>query len=101
VRRLILDEASVVSAELLCQVSERIAFAKKESPDLMTKPFGGITAICAGGLGQLRPVGSAALYAADLLGRLQARTQETLRGGRRPLGAAIWQQLTRVVELRK
>lgn len=101
VRYLILDEISMVSAELLCQVSERIALAKKESPDGMAKPFGRITVIYAGDLGQLRPVGGAALYAAELLGQLQARTEGMIRGHRGLFGAAIWRQLTHVVELKQ
>ncbi|KAF8125571.1 hypothetical protein EV363DRAFT_1093098, partial [Boletus edulis] len=101
VRYLILDEISMVSAELLCQVSERIALAKKDTPDAMTKPFGGLTVIYVGDLGQLRPVGSAALYAAELLGHLQARTEESIRGHQGLFGAAIWQQLTHVVELKQ
>ncbi|KAN0088121.1 PIF1-like helicase domain containing protein, partial [Tylopilus felleus] len=100
VQYLILDEVSMVSAELLCQISERISAAKKHlgSAD---SPFGGVNVIFAGDLGQLRPVASSALYAADLLGKLAARTMESIRGHWDLFGASIWQQLTHVVELKK
>ena len=52
-------------------------------------------------LGQLRPIRSSSLYASDLLGWLAGRTTQTLCGHRRLFGAAVWQQLTHVVELKK
>ncbi|KAF8122485.1 hypothetical protein EV363DRAFT_1107544, partial [Boletus edulis] len=91
----------MVSAELLCQISERILIAKRNQGNTNQKPFGGVNVIFAGDLGQLRPVGSSALYASDLLGRLATRTTETIRGHRGLFGASIWQQLTHVVELKQ
>jgi ATP-dependent DNA helicase PIF1 len=101
VHYLILD-VSMVSAELLCQISERISMGKQGTdPQARNKPFGGVNIIFAGDLGQLRPVGSSALYSSDLLGRLASQTSETIRGHRGLFGASIWQQLTHIVELKK
>ncbi|KAF8443747.1 hypothetical protein L210DRAFT_861955, partial [Boletus edulis BED1] len=53
VRYLVLDEVSMVSAELLCQILERIAKGRKDDPDSANKPFGGVHVIFSGDLGQL------------------------------------------------
>ncbi|KAF8447509.1 hypothetical protein L210DRAFT_3359413, partial [Boletus edulis BED1] len=91
----------MVSAELLCQISERISQAKQACQGAAGKPFGGINIIYAGDLGQLRPVASSALYASNLLGRLAPSTKESIRGHRGLFGAALWQQLTHVIELKQ
>ena len=70
----------MVSGELLCQISERIAAGKRSTCDAMSKPFRGVNVIFAGDMGQLRPVGSAALYSSDLLSTLAASKRETLEG---------------------
>lgn len=98
---LILDEISMVSAELLYLISERISLAKKGTLGSEGKPFAGINVIFTGDLGQLRPVGCFVLYAADLLRKLETRTKETPGGHRGLFGALIWQQLTHIVELKK
>ena len=101
VHYLILDEVSMVSGELLCQISEWIAARKRSTCDAMSKPFRGVNVIFAGDMGQLRLVGSAALYSSNLLSTLAASKRETLEGHRALFGTFIWQQLTHVIKLKK
>ena len=101
VRYLILDKISMVSAELLCQISKRIAIGKRADPNLLDKPFGGVNVIFAGDLGQLRPVGNASLFSADLLRRCHAHMKETKKVQNTLFGASIWRQLTHIVELKE
>lgn len=53
IRYLVLDEISMVSAELLCNISERISIGKGFEAYLRDKPFGGVNLIFAGDLCQL------------------------------------------------
>ena len=69
VKYLILDETSMLSAELLSQVSERISNAKAIHPENQDKSFGGMNIIFGGDMGQLRPVIGSALYAYNLVSK--------------------------------
>lgn len=98
---LVLNEISMVSAELLCQISKRITIGKQADPTLTDKPFGGVNVIFAGDLGQLCPVGSASLFSADLTGHMKPHLKEMKKGQDALLSASLWKQLTHVVELKK
>ena len=54
---LIIDELSLVDADMLCRVSERLRLIKSNS-----EPFGGVTVILLGDLMQLNPVMGTAIY---------------------------------------
>jgi len=62
VRYLVLDEVSMVSAELLSNIADRLSLAKSGDSTAKEKPFGGINIIFAGDMAQLRPVKGSALY---------------------------------------
>lgn len=101
VEYLILDEASLLSAELLSQVSHRICQAKSWDETARNKPFGGVNVIFAGDLGQLRPPKSNALYSYKLVNQLSPSTTQTIRGQTALCGALLWCQVDIVVELKQ
>lgn len=98
---LILDEASLLSAELLSQVSHRICQAKSWDETARDKPFGGVNVIFAGDLGQLRPPMSNALYSFKLVDKLGPGTIQTVKGQSALHGAFLWCQIDVVVELKQ
>ena len=100
VKYLILDETSMLSAEMLSQISEHISNAKAINTYNRDKPFRGVNVIFGGDMGQLRPVIESALYAYNLVNQPTVNMHETLSGQAGLFGAAIWRQLTHVVELK-
>jgi ATP-dependent DNA helicase PIF1 len=101
VEYLILDEASLMSAELLSSVSQRICQAKSWDETARDKPFGGVNVIFAGDFGQLRPPRSNALYSYRLVRQLAPATMQTITGQAALHGAFLWRQVDTVVELRQ
>jgi hypothetical protein len=101
VEYLILDEASLMSAELLSQVLHRICQAKSWDETARNKPFGGVNVIFAGDFGQLRPPKSNALYSYKLVSKLSPGTTKTLKGQTALHGAFLWRQVDVVVELKQ
>jgi ATP-dependent DNA helicase PIF1 len=101
VEYLILDEASLLSAELLSQVSHRICQAKSWDETARDKPFGGVNVIFAGDFGQLRPPMSNALYSYKLVNQLNSGTTQTSKGQTALHGAFLWRQVDVVVELKQ
>ncbi|KAG2056727.1 hypothetical protein BDR06DRAFT_879341, partial [Suillus hirtellus] len=86
----ILDEALLLSAELLSQVSHCICQAKSWDETTRNKPFGGVNVIFAGDLGQLCPLKSNALYSHKLVNQLSPSTTQTIRGQTALYGALLW-----------
>ncbi|KIO01832.1 hypothetical protein M404DRAFT_149160, partial [Pisolithus tinctorius Marx 270] len=95
VKYLILDEVSMVSAELLTKIVEHIASAKADDPAWNNRPFGGVNIIFTRDMGQLCPVNGAALYSWILVQNLNRHTFETL------FRAYIWCNLSHVIQLQK
>ena len=77
---LVLDKISMVSAELLCQISKWIAIRKQADPTSTDKSFRGVNVIFAGDLEQLCPVGSASLFSTDLMGHVKPHLKEMQKG---------------------
>ena len=63
VKYLVLDKVSMVSAELLSNIVDRLSLAKSSIHTAKDKPFGGINMIFACNMAQLRLVKGSALYA--------------------------------------
>lgn len=101
VKYLVLDEVSMVSAELLSNIADRLSLAKSGIPTAKDKPFGGINMIFAGDMAQLRPVKGSALYARSVVSNLTSFSFETIRSQERLFGAFLWRSLTHVVQLIK
>jgi hypothetical protein len=99
VRYLILDEVSLMSAELLSQISEQIRQAKSWDESAHDKPYGGVNIIFAGDFGQLRPPKSNALYSYKLVKNLAPVTTQKIGGQGALHGAFLWRQVDTVVEL--
>lgn len=90
----------MLSAEMLSQISEHISNAKAINTYNHDKPFRGVNVIFGGDMGQLRPVIESALYAYNLVNQPTVNMRETLSGQAGLFSAAIWRQLTHVVELK-
>ena len=101
VHYLILDEVSMVLAELLSNIADRLSLAKSGDSTTRDKPFGGINIIFAGDMAQLRPVKGSALYARSVVSNLSSFTFETVRSQEHLFGAFLWRSLTHVVQLIK
>lgn len=99
VEYLILDEVSLMSAELLSSVSQHICQAKSWDESAHDKPFGGVNVIFVGDFGQLRPPKSNALYSYRLVKQLAPATMQTITGQAALHSAFLWQQVNTVVEL--
>jgi hypothetical protein len=101
IKYLILDEASLMLAKLLSQVSERICQEKAWDKSAWDKPFGGVNIIFAGDVGQLHPPKSNASYGYKLVKKLAPATTQTIKGQTALHGAFLWQQVNTVVELKQ
>jgi ATP-dependent DNA helicase PIF1 len=99
---LIIDEISMVSADLLADISHRLHMAKygANSAAHYDKPFGGINVIFTGDLGQLKPVNSTVFFSNNLVKNLHMHTIQSLHGQSKVLGAFLWRQIDSVVELK-
>jgi DNA replication protein DnaC len=69
VRYLVIDEISMIPAELLADISHRLCIAKfgADSSEKECKPFGGLNVIFTGELGQLKPVNNISLFSHELV----------------------------------
>lgn len=101
VRYLIIDEISLVSARLLCDISKRLCLAKSADPVAATKPFGGVNIIFLGDFGQLKPVNVYALFSHELVQKLRPNIAEMELGQTALYGAFLWRLVDTVVELKK
>ncbi len=98
---LIIDEISMVSANLLAAISSRMQHAKGQSALAEDRPFGGVNVMFFGDFGQLRPVNNPALYSHRYIGRpteQDAQHKSTLAAFK---GVFLWRSVTTVVMLRK
>jgi len=101
VRYLVLDEVSMVSAELLTNIADRLSLAKSGDTTAKDKIFGGINIIFAGDMAQLHPVKGSALYSRSVVCNLKTFSFETIRSQERLFGMFLWRSLTHVVQLKK
>ena len=91
----------MVSARLFAQISSRICQAQSWDPLSKDNPFGGISMIFSGNLGQLKPVHAKSLFSYDLVSRLSLSVAQSPKGQTALYRAFLWRQLTNVVELKK
>ncbi|KAK6996628.1 PIF1-like helicase-domain-containing protein [Favolaschia claudopus] len=101
IKYLVVDEISMVSAELLAHICERLNEARAEKTFGTEKIFGGINVIVLGDIGQLRPVRAKSLFANDLVSQITPNVKETCDGINALYGAWIWREFRKVVILRK
>jgi hypothetical protein len=75
IRYLVIDEISMVSANLLADICARLNQARGETgTDIL---FGNINVILLGDMGQLRPVNAQSLFAHDLVSKITSNVKET------------------------
>ncbi|KAJ7286217.1 hypothetical protein C8J57DRAFT_1216440 [Mycena rebaudengoi] len=98
---LIVDEISMISAELLTQICLRINQAKAGNLDEGVAMFGSINVIFLGDMGQLRPVRAKSVFAHDLVQDIIPNVLMTAAGQESVYGAWLWRMVTEVVILRK
>lgn len=98
---LIIDEASMLSAKFLSDVSSRIAMAKAWDPSVKHKPFGGVNIIFLGDMGQLKPVRALSMFNYSLVDRLTPQIAQNVEGQSALHGAFLWRSVDKVVLLKK
>ena len=77
---LVLDEVSMVSAELLSNIADRLSLVKSGELTAKDKPFGAISNIIfAGDMAQLKPVKGTALYSDAVVKNLTSFSFETVK----------------------
>lgn len=86
----LIDEVSLTSAQLLCEIDQALRFAK----EVYDEWFGGITVIFAGDFYQYPPVGGTPLYAP-----ISATGKQTSEELLKRLGRLAWKSISTVVEL--
>lgn len=101
IKYLVLDEVSMVSAELLTSIADRLSVAKSGNPSAKDKLFGGINMIFAGDMAQLKPVKGTALYLYAIVKNLSSFSFKTVKSQQCLFGAYLWRSLTHVVQLLK
>ncbi|KAK7027673.1 PIF1-like helicase-domain-containing protein [Favolaschia claudopus] len=101
VRYLIIDEISMVSADLFAQISARLNEGKAMETKGTDNMFGRVNVVVLGDMGQLRPVRARSLFAHQLVRSVSAQTRETCAGVEALYGAWLWREFTKVVILRK
>ena len=87
---IMIDEISMVSAELLCEIDHALRYAKENYNDW----FGGVNMIFSGDFYQFPPVGSSPLY-----NPIMATPKHTSRDISRRLGRLAWKSVDTVIEL--
>lgn len=100
VQYLVIDEVSMVSAQFLSQISDRLKQAKGEDHRVANLPFGGVNIIFTGDFGQLKPVRQDALYAFNLVKRPSFAECRDGDGVNSLNGAFLWRQVNTVVVLK-
>jgi ATP-dependent DNA helicase PIF1 len=102
VRYLVIDEISMISAELLSDISQRLNVAKYGRNTNLEDylPFGGFNVIFTGDLAQLKPVRKLPVFSHYLVQNPDIQTMQTARGQNNLYGAYLWQQVHNVVQLR-
>ncbi|PPQ76166.1 hypothetical protein CVT26_009225 [Gymnopilus dilepis] len=101
VHYLIIDEVSMIGAQFLSQMSNRIRRAKGDEPMSCLMPFGGVNVIFVGDLGQLKPPMQHALYSHELVLHPSFTQTRDTNGINSVNGALLWRQINVVVELSK
>ena len=100
---LIIDEVSMISAQLLYDISTRLQHAKGNTGIAEDVPFGGVNVIFMGDFGQLRPVGGAPLYCHRLtkMYELGVRDTQSVDGVAGLKGVYLWRLVKKIVILRR
>jgi hypothetical protein len=101
VRYLIIDEVSMVGATLMSDISNRIRKGRSYLGESSEKPFGGVNVIFFGDMGQLKPVCAKSLFAWENVKKLNPNLKETELGQTALCGTFLWNQLNKVVILKK
>ncbi|KAK7038369.1 PIF1-like helicase-domain-containing protein [Favolaschia claudopus] len=101
IQYLVIDEISMVSANLLAEICARLNEACGERTVGTEMLFGKINVIVLGDIGQLRPVRSPSLFAHELVDQITPNIRETCTGVNALYGAWIWREIKKVVILRK
>ena len=101
VQYLIIDEISLISACLLCNISKRLCLVKLADPVAATQPFSGVNVIFLGDFGQLKPVNTYVLFSHELVQNLCPNIAKTKLGQTALYGAFLWQLVDIVIELKK
>ncbi len=98
---LIIDEISMVSANLLCSISSRLQHAKGQFAVAEDRPFGGVNIIFLGDFGQLRPVISPALYSHRYISEPTVQDAQHKASLAAFKGVYLWRSVRTVVILQK
>ena len=99
VRYLIVDEVSMLGANFLSQMSNRLCQAKGDEVHSGGKPFGGVNMIFTGDFGQLKPPKQHALYSHELVAHPSFAQSRDESGISALNGVFLWRQVRVVVEL--
>lgn len=87
---LIVDEVSMISASLMCDISSRLQHAKGASAIAEDVPFGGVHVLFFGDFGQLRPVGGAPLYSHRYSAQPTVQDAQKVSGVGAMKGVYLW-----------
>lgn len=99
VRYLIVDEVSMLGAQFMSSLSNRIRQAKAGRGVPTDRPFGGISVIFTGDFGQLKPPKQTSLYSYELVKNPSFAQSCNERGIGSMNGALLWRQVSTVVQL--
>jgi len=99
IRLLIIDEVSMIGANLMALISNRLGQARAGLPT-EGYHFGKISVVFLGDFGQLRPVTDTSLFDSKLLGAISSPSTVNTEDGQMAMqGASAWRQVETVVEL--
>jgi ATP-dependent DNA helicase PIF1 len=102
VKYLVIDEISMIPATLLADISHRLQIARYGTEQTVDEslPFGGYNIIFTGDLAQLKPVIYSAVFAHDLVQKVNVHTAQSCAGQNNLYGAYLWRQVNKVVKLK-
>lgn len=98
---LIIDEVSMISANLLYDICTRLQQVKGQAAIAEDRPFGGINVIFLGDFGQLKPVKGASLYSYRFIDKLSPQDATKQSAQEAFKGVFLWRSITTVVLLHK
>ena len=100
VNYLVIDEISMILAKLLSKISARMTQAQSWNPPSTTLPFG-VNLILTSDFGQLQPMHVLSLFSHKLIDNCSPNISHKAPGQLVLHGASLWQQVSKVVELKK
>ncbi|EIW86687.1 hypothetical protein CONPUDRAFT_45042 [Coniophora puteana RWD-64-598 SS2] len=98
---LILDEVSMIGAQFLAEISQRMSAAKSWQEGANSLPFGGMNVIFSGDMGQLPQPRALSLYSHKLVSKLRPNLTHANVGQLAMQGICLWRQVHTVVELKQ